>query len=364
MKNGYYITATRSGRELGVDEKIAVHLKLFGKYYNMARLEIPENKIQRKYLFKLPFFGSGRKYNETFNAMEDPGFIYIRKVPFEKTFLSFLRKIKDTYPKCKLLIELPTYPYDEDEYDKWFMYFLKKKDIKYRNQLAGVIDAIVTYSKEPNIFGCYTLNVANGVDCDAIEPVTDYSLKNNEIRLIAVARLRKHHGLERIIRGMADYYKNPHDIKIEFDILGDGPEMEYYKKLIDENGMNQYIHMYGPIPPDQLSDYYNKADIAISSLGFYKIGLYYSTNLKNRDYMVRGLPIVCCCDDDAFVNNPYVCIVPNDETDIDMQSIIDFYDKCYVNGKEKVIKTVRQRAYENVDISSTYKLVTDFIEEQ
>ena len=77
--------------------------------------------------------------------------------------------------------------------------------------------------------------------------------------------------------------------------------------------------------------------------------------------MVRGLPIICCCDDDAFVNNPYVDIVANDDSDIDVQEVIDFYNKCYCEGKEIVIKTVRKVAYENVDISSTYRPVMDFL---
>lgn len=361
MKNGYYITAVRSGKELGVDGKIAAHIQLFNRFCDMKHIEIPENRLYRKYLAKLPFFCSGRNYKQVLAQIDNPAFIYIRRIPFEKRFIMFLDSVKTAYPNCKILLELPTYPYDKDEYSKWYMFFSLRKDKKYRKQLFNRVDAIVTYSKEKEIFGCYTINVANGVICDAIEPVYDYSLLQTEIRLIAVARLRKHHGYERIIRGMAEYYKANRGVSVTFDIIGDGPEMECYKQLIKEYRMEQYIRMHGPIQPSQLIDYYNNADIAVSSLGFYKIGLSHSTNIKNREYMARGLPIICCCDDDAFVDNPYVQIVPNDDSVIDIETIIDFYNKCYMRGKEQTVMEIRRLACKNVDIASTYKLVIDFI---
>lgn len=361
MKNGYYITAARSGRELGVDGKIAAHIQLFARFFDMKHIEIPENLIYRKYLAKLPFFSSGRDFHQVLAQINNPSFIYIRRIPFEKSFIAFLGSVKKTYPKCKVLLELPTYPYDKDEYSKWYMCFSLKKDKKYREQLYDKVDAIVTYSKEKDIFDCHTINVANGVICESIEPVNDYSLLQSDIRLIAVARLRKHHGYERIIHGMADYYRVQRNTLVTFDIIGDGPEMECYKQLIKETQMERYIRMLGPVQPSQLVEYYNNSDIAISSLGFYKIGLNHSTNIKNREYMARGLPIICCCDDDAFVNNPYVQIVPNDDSYIDVEKIIDFYNTCYLAGKEKVVKEIRRIACQDVDIASTYKPVIDYI---
>ena len=55
MNNGYYVTSLRSGEELGVDEKIALHIRVFGNYYNMKHVQIPENVFKRKYMSKLPF---------------------------------------------------------------------------------------------------------------------------------------------------------------------------------------------------------------------------------------------------------------------------------------------------------------------
>lgn len=361
MKNGYYITAKRTGKELGVDGKIAVHLKLFQQIYDMKHIEIQEDIYTRRYLSKLPFFSSGRDYNQVLSSLVNPAFIYIRRIPFEKRFIMFLKQIKAAFPQCIVLLELPTYPYDDDEYSKWYMFFQKKRDMRYRKKLHEAINAIVTYSKEEDIFGCYTINVANGVDCSAISPISDNTLKTNEIRLIAVARLRKHHGYERIIMGLAEYYKRQRSIRISLDIIGDGPEMKFYSQLIREYQMEKYITMHGPVQLNNLDRYYNNSDIAVSSLGFYKIGLSHSTNIKNREYMARGLPIICCCDDDAFVDNPYVQIVPNDDSIIDIETIIDFYNKCYMRGKEQTVMEIRRLACKNVDIASTYKPVIDFI---
>lgn len=360
--NGYYLSAIISKSEFGINEKINCHIRIFSEYFNMKRLEFPENKFLRKYIFKLPFTSSSRNYDQVFDFLENPRFIYIRSFPIEKKFILFLKKIKCTYPKCKILLEIPTYPYDKDEFNLWYNFFVLKKDQKYRKELYKFLDAIVTYSKDSYIFGCHTLNVSNGIDCDLIKPITNFKLDDKSIRLIGVAQLRLHHGFERLIKGLAIYYqKKKIGINVDFTIVGTGPEYQHYKNLVEQYKMQSHIKLVGPKQPSELIEYYDNSDIAISSLGFYKLGINYSSNLKNRDYIARGLPIVCCCDDSAFQNNKYVLIVSNDDSEISIDEIVNFYKKIYKNGKQKVVNEIRKLAYENVDIRKSYSQVIAFI---
>ena len=359
--NGYYISAIIPESESGIQNKIRVHMNMFSEMYNMVRLEFPENKFRRKYLFKIPGFSSGRDFDYVFSKLINPEFVYLRSMPFERLFVNFLRRIKENYPNCKILIELPTYPYDRDEYTIWYNYFLLKKDQKYRMMLSDCVDRIVTYTDDSNIFGCKTLCVTNGIDCNEIDPVSNYDLNKNKIRLISVARLRVHHGFERLLEGLKNYNNNDQIRKVYLDIIGDGPEYEHYQKLITEYGLSDYVKMLGPKNQSELGYYYNRADIAVSSLGFYKIGLNKSYNLKNRDYMARGLPVISCLDDVVFKNNNYVMLVSNNAEALNINDIIAFYDECYVDGKMKVISEVRNCAIANCDITNTYKKVLDFL---
>lgn len=75
-----------------------------------------------KIIRRLPFnlFVNTRPYHNDFN---DTDFLYIRKMALDYPVLLFLKKYKKNNPNGKILLEIPTYPYDQEIHKKLFFQY-------------------------------------------------------------------------------------------------------------------------------------------------------------------------------------------------------------------------------------------------
>ena len=361
MIKGYYIVPDMRSSEIGVNKKFQYHVNEFGKISDVEMIRVPENKNITRIMMRLPVGNSGCDYTAVYSKILNPNYIYIRKKDFDAKLFSFMSKIKNNYPDCKILLEIPTFPYDKDGLNKWYNIFIILKDRFYRKKVQRYVDRIVTYSDDETIFGCKTIKAHNGVDCSRITPVQDYSLETNMVRLIAVAQFRQHHGYERLIQGMGLYYKKKHDKKVILYMVGNGSERALYEKTAKDFGVEEYVYFLGSMQGNELDAQYEKSDIAVSSLGMYKLGLKNVSTLKNCEYISKGLPIITAYHDYILDGLNTVLTMPNDSSPICIDDIISFYDQVYRNGKKAVIESNRKVAIERADLSQCYKDVLKFI---
>ncbi len=95
----------------------------------------------------------------------------------------------------------------------------------------------------------------------------------------------------------------------------------------------------------------------------YKIGLNLSCALKTREAVARGIPMITGCLTDIFTEQDYKYYLefPNDDSELDIQKIVDFYDKIYTeeNG-EDVVKNIRKYAFETIDMAKCMQNVIRF----
>ena len=269
------------------------------------------------------------------NKME---FVYVRSFHNANPFtIQLFRKLKDA--GIKIAMEIPTYPYDQ-EY-KGFPFLTRmglKIDQHYRHQLAALTDGIVTFTDEKTIFGQRTIRISNGVDFDHIPlrcPTSKEPI-NHEIHLIGVAEVHYWHGFDRLITGLGEYYKNGERIyKLHFHIVGDiGPSEMYdsihapgFKELIEKYNIAEYIHFHGPMYGQELDDLFNQCDFAIGSLGRHRSGIDKIKTLKNREYAARGIPFIYSETDEDFDHMPYILKAPADESPIDIENLLKFYQE-------------------------------------
>lgn len=96
----------------------------------------------------------------------------------------------------------------------------------------------------------------------------------------------------------------------------------------------------------------------------YKKGLNFSCDLKSREAVARGIPMVTGCPIDIFTNKNYKYYLefPNNSSELDIQKIIDFYDKIYTEETGKaVIDNIRDYAFQTVDMKKCmYNLIKYF----
>ena len=198
-----------------------------------------------------------------------------------------------------------------------------------------------------------------------IQLVNNIVKKDNSINLIAVASFQKTHGYERCIYSLAKYYAQGGKRNIKIIFVGDGAELDFYRQLVKENSLEQYIVFTGRKEGEQLQEIYDCADVALGIFGLYKMSVHKSSALKIREYLAMGLPVVSACEEDAFdcENTKYYYQLENNDTVFDMREIVDFYDMVYGNNQDRRIirEDIRQYALRNIDISVTFKKVIEEI---
>ena len=100
---------------------------------------------------------------------------------------------------------------------------------------------------------------------------------------------------------------------------------------------------------EELVDYYLDSSIAISTLNLNRLNMSYAQPLKQANYLLHGLPIVSCLKTENEKIDIFNCIVPNDETTLDVQKLISFYKNIKIKfSRLDISKTaIRELSWNN-----------------
>lgn len=321
----------------------------------------------RRITRRLPFYFLNNWYFNYQNARKFD-FIYIRKAWFmDGDIIRFLKKIKMISPNTKIILEVPTYPYD-GEAKKINMIPLILKDKIWRKKLHNYVDRIVTFSKDCSIFNIKTICIPNGIDIKSISQRDVKIINKKEIHLIACSSLYYWHGYDRVIKGMNTYYttKKDYEPEVFFHIVGNGDEKENYKRLISELNLEKYIILYGQLSGEKLDQVYNKVDIGLDSMGRHRSGVFFNSSLKGKEYCAKGLPIVSGVETelDFIKDYPYYMRVPANDNDVEIRTIINFFHEIFEmeeKDNETVSNYIRKYAANNFDYSVAMGKIIDYI---
>lgn len=364
MKKGYYLYNENCG-SCGVDSKISMQISEFSKCLHIEGLQIEsvkQNVFQR--IWNLSVFGSiARDYDKVLGELNEPDFIYMRRTYADKAHMNFIRKIHEKFPNCKIVIEIPTYPYDKEMCAYWYTFLIFLKEWYYRKKYRKYIDRFVTYSDDEEIFGVPTIRTMNGISTEKVSMAESLEEYNPEkINILAVALLAPHHGYERIIRGMHLYYKENPKRKVFFHVVGVGSELKKYRNLVNKLGLNDYVIFYGEKRGIELEELYKKADVGLAAFGVYKDGFSKLSTLKAREYIAKGIPVILGAEDNLFDDCEYGLTYPNDSSAIDINKIIAFTDELYgTSNKMDVASEIRKFAENNADNRVTLRPIIEYI---
>lgn len=171
---GIFITFGQASSQdkTGVGLKIRNQIKAFLQFgMEMSELTLPYSRNPfLRILYRLPFYNGYPiwKYDK---RMAEVDFIYLRR-PFVMTgyMRHVLKKIRKSNPDIRIILELPTFPYDQEiAHYKCSRPFLLR-DRYNRNRLKGLVDRIATLTEDEKIFGIQTIKIINGINVNAIRP--------------------------------------------------------------------------------------------------------------------------------------------------------------------------------------------------
>lgn len=281
-----------------------------------------------------------------FIKLQQIDFVYMRSEhnanPFLIRFVKQLKRIG-----VKTVLEIPTYPYDQEYItfeSKCFLFI----DRLFRKRLARELHAIVTFSNQNMIFGQKTIRISNGIDFSSIRMKQNLHMPG-ELHLIGVAEIHFWHGFDRMIAGIRDYYQNKAiPCKVFFHIVGaftGARERNEVLPLIRENKLEKYVTLHGSLYGTALDNLFDHADIGVGSLGRHRSGITHIKTLKNREYAARGIPFIYSEMDADFDQMEYVHKVQADDSPVDIQQIIHFYQQMSLSSLE-IRESVRHLSWD------------------
>lgn len=262
-------------------------------------------------------------------------FVYIRSNHNANPFtIHMVRRMNKA--GMKVVMEIPTYPYDQEYFNRSMRRQLIQ-DKLFRNLFAKQLNAIVTFSEEDIIFGQQTIRISNGIDFDSVRMKKKSLHPAYELHLIGVAEIHRWHGFDRVIKGLADYYSTPKEMKVYFHMVGyffSPIEEAEITEIIKTYQLEPYVILYGKQHGEELDEIFDRCDFGIGSLGRHRVGIKHIKTLKNREYAARGIPFVYSETDTDFDNKPYVLKVPADETAVKIEDIIKFNQQLSITPQQ------------------------------
>ena len=334
------------------DDKILLinngETKVIGEMKSGALKKLSRNTAIYKAIFEL------------FNSGFACDFVYIRSIPQCPAFIKMVKKMKKT--GSKIVIEIPTHPIKlEQKSDKRvarkfiyaYMNFFEKLSAKYIDLYALMGKHDDSYLNRPAV------NIQNGIDINAF-PLRNYKPDMQQINLIGVAKVARWHGFDRVIDGINLYKQNGGQEKIVFHIVGpegDGSLAEYMSK-VTALGLENEVVFEGPKYGDELSALFDTADLAIGSLGIYRINMTDVSVLKLREYMARGIPFIYSTNDE-FINHDWrFCKkIPGNDTPVNIAELIDFI--CGVRKVDNLSSLIRNTCRINMTWETQMKIIFD-----
>ncbi len=367
-----YICTTNLTNQIGVGKKVKMQcdaLRDLGLSVTLI------NEHERSFIDKvkmLNIFSYEKKYKNIKRSLlstdfSDVRLVYIRFGFTSKGMIDVLSTIKKLNPETKIVLEIPTYPYDQ-ECESLKSRISLFTDKLYRQKLKGKLDLITALSPEKEIFGVPAYEISNGTS------VGDYSIRvpkrknEKEIHLIAVAGISKWHGFDRVIEGMKDYYQGPdQNIDVYFHVVGEGPYKTQLMKMTETYGLSQHVYFHGTKTGSDLEELYNTCDIGIGSLGLHRMFDFpHVSVLKTKEYCSVGIPFLTVDKDYIFkdIPFPFCAFVPDDESAVDIQSVLNFYTDITRKYEMGTIPgMMREYANNNLSWKRIYERVLNKLEE-
>ena len=237
--------------------------------------------------------------------------------------LSFLRKFRRLNKASKMVVEIPTYPYERQVRGalRQLQYLI---DRIWRQRLKHCLDLLLTPGNFTHLFGLPVLTLPNGVDTGDV-PVADWQPKKGVLRLVGTGHWQQWHGLERIVNGLEIYYRQKNaPLSITVHLVGATAHVPWLGPAIREKALEPYFQISPPADGKSLDAIFQEADLAIGVLGNGPERLHLAYPLKHREYACRGVPFIYSLPDPGLEGLD-ACLVrlPEDDSPVDFNLVLE-----------------------------------------
>lgn len=244
----------------------------------------------------------------------------------------------------------------------WYNYtnmLLFEKSLKLKaDAIISVTNEVEKHNRALTKNKLHYLCLGNGIDTSQIKIRTCPIFKGQEIQLLCVANVALWHGLDRLIHGMSEY-NGSQDIYLH--IVGDGSALPNIRKLVSTLHLENQVIFHGHKSGTDLDAMFDQCHIAVGSLGGFRINMHEMSSLKSGEYCARGIPFILAATAMDFPKNwPYILHVPETETPINMDDVIEFADRVLADPNH--VQEMREYAESHLDWMIKMKILKEFLE--
>lgn len=157
------------------------------------------------------------------------------------------------------------------EYDKFrknvFIFDILKQNLKQADAVITISDFTTNEVLKFGIDRKRVIKITPGIDTDKFRPGLDilglrnkFGLEGKAV-LLTVARLVKRKGIDSMIMALPKVIQQNRNIK--YLIVGVGSDEKYFRDLVKDNKLGEYVEFAGRVSDDELPLYYNVCDIFV-----------------------------------------------------------------------------------------------------
>jgi glycosyltransferase involved in cell wall biosynthesis len=280
-------------------------------------------------------------------AVRDYRLVYIRFVALNLSTFIFIKRMKSI--GCKALLEIPTYPYLHERYTKLakddflgFVSYFKSAALEFfiTVLLRRYLDFIVLTIPKKSLWRIPVISIENGIEIDKI-PVRRIHQTGSRIVLITATNIDKWQGIDRLVKGMHQYYQGSHALQcIELVIVGDGPQKKNLAHMVNKLELDDYVKFLDRMKGRELFKMYDQATMAVGSLGRHRQKTNTVSTLKVKEYCAIGIPFIYSNDEPTLSGNePFALKLPADDSPVRIEDVIAFYYK--IRSDRPLIENMR-----------------------
>lgn len=184
-----------------------------------------------------------------------------------------------------------------------------------------------------------------------------------EFNLLVVANLADYHGVDRVVKGIYEYYKTSisqrYLVKLHI-VSGDSEALIIIKKLVTELNLSDYVILHGHKNLMELHSLFEMANLAIGSIGFHRIFLDSGAPLKAREYFLYGLPTIINYFDYDLSPTEFVTNCDRNDNPVNINEVISFYHGLILKYNDNLGYKIHNFAITNLLWAHKVKSLVDF----
>ena len=331
--------------------------------------QVINSKILRRFIFfwfvfKVLFFDQNIKY--LFFRYPRPDFL----ISLLLLYINIFRR------NIKTIYEIPTYPFKfETRLSYTLSSFIENvNSLIFNRFVIKTVSIIAVVAFEGKIFNRKVVRIENGVNLNLFPKKLSKKKVSNKLKLVMTAHFNDtnhRHGLDRLLKGMFDYYKNKKNKRIvELYIIGSfdtnfssqvnnlikqallskrikflGERLDEISEFIKHPLLSKHIKLIGNKWNEDLYETYQSMHIGVGCLAFHRVGVNFSSALKEREYFAMGMPVVSASPDYLVPKeSPYRYTIDQDDSNVNIHNLLNYFDNVY--SEPNVNQSIRIMASE------------------